>query len=115
MRFLLHLVITALVVLLLSNILPGVHVDGFWSALWTALALGILNAILRPILVILSLPVTIITLGLFLFVINALIILLTSKLIDGFFVDSFWWALLFSLCLSFVQSIIGNLVEKSNR
>ena len=114
MKFLLHLFVTALVVLFLSNILTGVHADGFWSDLWAELALGILNAILRSILIFLSLPITVITLGLFLFVINALIILLTSSLVNGFEVLNFWWALLFSLCLSFVQSIIGGLVERSN-
>jgi putative membrane protein len=71
-----------------------------------ALVLAILNAIVKPILIFITLPITVVTLGLFLFVINALIILLADKLLKGFQVNGFWWALLFSLLLSIVTSVL---------
>ena len=97
MKFILRLLLSALAVILLANILPGVEVSAFGSAVLVALVLSLLNLIVKPILVILTLPVTILTLGLFLLVINALIILLASSLVSGFSVDGFWQALLFSL------------------
>lgn len=114
MKFILNFLITALLVLLLANILPGVDISDYFTAMWVALLLGLLNLILRPILIFLSLPITILTLGLFLFVINALIIMLVGKLINGFEVSTFWSALLFSLCLSLAQSIIRKLTSQSN-
>jgi putative membrane protein len=106
MGFIIKLLLTGLAVVLASYFLPGVHVDGFGTALIVAVVLAILNAIVRPILVILSLPITIMTLGLFLLVINALIILGADALIDGFTVDGFLWALIFSLVLSVITYII---------
>lgn len=101
-------VVTALIVMFLAYILPGVHVAGFVWALVLALILAILNAIVRPILVFLTLPATIFTLGLFLLVINAIIILIASWLLaPNFHVDGFWWALIFSVLLSLAQSILG--------
>lgn len=112
MNYIVSILVTALVVFGLSYILPGVAVNGYFSAVWAALVLSVLNAFVRPILVILSLPITILTLGLFLLIINALMILWVGKLIDGFYVESFGYALLFSLCLSAVQSLLGT---QSNR
>lgn len=112
MNIIIRLIITAAVAFGLSYILPGIHIDTFGTALIVAVVLGILNLIVKPILVILTLPVTIITLGLFLFVINALIIIWGARLIDGFTVDGFWWALIFSFLLSLVTSIIDG-SEKS--
>jgi len=83
-------------ILALANVLTGVHLDGYVSAIIVALVLSILNLLVKPLLVILTLPITIITLGLFLLVVNGLIILLADKFIDGFDVDSIWWAILFS-------------------
>jgi len=83
-----------------------VHIKNFWAAIILAVVLAILNAIVKPILIILTLPLTLVTLGLFLFVINAGIILIADNFIDGFNVDGFWWALLFSLLLSIVTSIL---------
>ena len=80
-----------------------------------AIVLSLLNFIVKPILVILTLPVTIITFGLFLLMINAIIILLADKLIDGFAVDGIWWALLFSLLLSFLQSILFSLLKEDKK
>ena len=106
MKFILRLLLSALAVVLLANILPGIHVDTFGVAVIVALVLSLLNFLVKPLLVILTLPVTLITFGLFLLVINALIILMADGLISGFAVDGFWWALLFSLLLSLVQSIL---------
>ena len=106
MKFILRLLLSALAVVLLANILPGVHVATYGIAILVALVLSLLNLLVKPLLVILTLPVTILTLGLFLLVINALIILLASSLVSGFNVDGFWWALLFSLLLSVLQSIL---------
>jgi putative membrane protein len=113
MKFLIQLVISTLAVLIASYILPGVSIDdnSFFTALMVAAVLAFLNAVLKPIMIILTIPVTIISLGLFLLVINALIILLAAKLVDGFHVDGFWWALLFSLILSITTSILES-VEK---
>jgi putative membrane protein len=112
MNFLIRIIISALVAFGLSYILKGVHIDGFITAIIVALVLAILNALVKPILILLTLPITIITLGLFLFVINALIILLCDKLIDGFSVDGFWWALLFSILLSIVSSVLYSAGKK---
>lgn len=106
MKFILRLLLSALAVVLLANILPGIHVETYWIAVLVALVLGLLNGLVKPLLVILTLPVTILTLGLFLLVINAIIILLAGSLVSGFTVDGFWWALLFSLLLSVLQSIL---------
>lgn len=106
MKFILRLLLSALAVVLLANILPGVHVATFGIAVIVALVLSLLNFLVKPLLVILTLPVTIVTFGLFLLVINALIILMAGGLVSGFTVDGFWWALLFSLLLSLVQSIL---------
>src|ERR1044071_3367146 len=84
----------------------GVHIKNFWAAIVLAVVLAILNAIVKPILIVLTLPFTLVTFGLFLFVINAAIILIADNFIDGFRVDGFWWALLFSLLLSIVTSVL---------
>jgi len=112
MKFILRLLLSALAVVLLANILPGVHVATYGIAILVALVLSLLNLLVKPLLVILTLPVTILTLGLFLLVINALIILLASSLVSGFSVDGFWWALLFSLLLSILQSILFTVLKE---
>lgn len=111
MKIIINLIVTALIVYLLSNFLPGISVDGFGSSVIVVIVLAILNFIVKPILQIISIPITILSLGLFLFVINAIIILLCSSLVGGFHVDGFWSALLFSLVLSIVQSIVGALIS----
>jgi len=95
----------ALAVFISAYILPGIYVSSFWTALLIALVLGILNAVLKPVLVFLTLPVNILTLGLFVFVINALLIMLAGAIIPGFMVESFWWALIFSLILSLILAL----------
>jgi putative membrane protein len=112
MNFIIRLFITALVAYGLSTVLSGVHIPDFKDALIFALVLGLLNVFIKPILVILTFPITIITLGLFLFVINTIIILLADKLMDGVTINGFWWALLFSLLLSAISSFAQSLFEK---
>ena len=111
MGILMNLLISGLAVFISAYILPGVHVDGFVTALVAAVVLGIANILVKPILLILTLPITIITLGLFYFVINALIILLVAKIVPGFKVDGFWWALIFALVLSIVGSFLNSLTS----
>ncbi len=96
---------------LTAYLLPNVDVDGYGTALIVALVLSIANIIVKPILILFTIPITILTLGLFLLVINALIILLVDYLVDGFDVDGFWWALLFSLILSIFNSLFEDLTK----
>jgi putative membrane protein len=113
MNLLIKLLISTVLVFVLAHFLPGIAVHNFTTALIVAVVLAILNTFLKPILVFLTIPVTLITLGLFLLVINAVIILIGDKLVDGFAVSGFWFALLFSLLLSIGQSILNNIfIEK---
>ncbi len=112
MGFILKLILTGIAAAVAAYILPGVTINGFTDALLLAVVLGILNAIVKPILVALSLPVTIITLGLFLLVINALIILLADYLLSGFSVNGFIAALIFSIVLSVLTAIIDMFTKK---
>jgi putative membrane protein len=114
MNFLIRLLVTALAAMLTAYILPGVSIKNFTSALILALVLAILNLLVKPILIILTLPVTIITLGLFLLVINAIIILLAAKLVKGFSVDGFFWALIFSVVLTVVSGIMHSIAGGEN-
>jgi len=115
MNFFIKLILSALAVIITSYLLGGVHVDDFFAALIVAALLALLNTIVRPILVILTIPITIFTLGLFLLVINALIILMADSLVDGFVVDGFWWALLFSIILSIINSLFQGLSTKDRQ
>lgn len=114
MGFLLRILIVAAVSFGLAHILGGLHVDDFWTALMFAVVLALLNMFVRPLLILFTLPVTLVTLGLFLFVINTLVVLLASKLVNGFRIDNFWWALLFSIILSIITSAIDK-KEKEDR
>jgi len=109
MNILVNWLISTLVIIIASYLLPGVHVENFWTALVVAVVLGILNLFLKPLLILLTLPVTIVTFGLFLLVINALLILLTGSIVPGFTVDGFWWALLFSVLLSIINLFTANI------
>lgn len=108
MTIIVRLLFNALGLILIAQYVPGIHVSGFYPALIAALVLGVLNVVIKPILLILTLPITILTLGLFAFVINALLFQFAASFIEGFKVDSFWYALLGSLLMSIV-SAIGNL------
>lgn len=115
MKLILRILLSALAVVILAKVLPGISVDTYTTAIIVAIVLSLLNFIVKPILIILTLPVTIITLGLFLLIINAIIILLADNLIAGFTVDSIWWALIFSLLLSFLQSILFSLLKEDKK
>ncbi|MFD1094183.1 phage holin family protein [Salegentibacter chungangensis] len=111
MNFILRILLTALAVVVLAKFLPGVHVASYVTAIIVAIVLAILNLIVKPILVIFTLPVTILTLGLFLLVINAIIILLADAFVGGFQVDGLLIAIIFSLLLSLFQSILFSLLK----
>ena len=114
-KILLQLIISAFAALLWDLLLSGVSLGdmgdthGLITALITAAVLGLLNAFLKPLLILFTLPVTVLTLGLFLLVINACVVLLAAEIVDGFVVKSFWWALGFSLLLSVVQGLLNGL------
>jgi putative membrane protein len=110
MSFVIRLVVNAIALLLVEYLIPGVHVSGIGAALLAALILGIVNAVLKPILVILSLPLEILTLGLFTLVINAALFYLVAKLGVGLTVDNFGAAFLGALVLSIVSFILSSLV-----
>lgn len=112
MNFILKIVLTAVAVLVIAHFLPGVSVVNFTSSVIVAVVLALLRVTIKPLLIILTLPVTIVTLGLFLLVINALIILLADNLIDGFNVTGFWIALIFSLILSVFESILYSFLDE---
>lgn len=113
--FLAKLITTSLAVLIGAYLLPGVHIQSALTAVLLALVLSLLNVLLKPLLILLTLPITIFTLGLFLIVINAIIIMLADELINGFLVDGFWWAVLFSILLSIVVSILEGIQKAASR
>ncbi len=115
MGFIIRLFFTWLAVIIASYILPGIHINDYISALIFAAVLALLNLFLKPVLVILTIPITLVTLGLFLLVINACIILVGDYFVDGLKVDSFWWALLFSLVISVIVSIFESFDKKMNK
>jgi putative membrane protein len=112
MKLLIRWFINALAIVITAYLLQGIHITGFTTALLVALILGIINVTIKPLLFLLTLPITILTLGLFYLVINALMILLTSALVPGFRVDGFGWALLFSIILAVVNSILHALIKE---
>ena len=113
MNFIIRLLITAAVAYGLSIILsPHIRIDSYSSALIFVLILGILNAIVKPILVLLTLPITILTLGIFLLVINVLMVILADKFISGIYIDGFLWAFIFGILLSVLSSVINNWFKK---
>lgn len=110
-NFLVRLMIMSVAILLTAYLLPGVRVENFLSAVLLAALLALFNVTLKPLLIILTIPVTFITLGFFLLVINALLILLASALVPGFEVAGFWWAMGFSIILWLVNSLLLSLVR----
>lgn len=111
MRFLIKTMVTAVAVLTASYVLDGVSVDSTLTAILVAIVLGLLNSFIKPILIILTIPITVFTLGLFLLVINILIVKWASDLVPNFTVDGWWSALLFSIIVSVVTSIIDGLIK----
>jgi putative membrane protein len=112
MKILLSWFISALVIMTASYLLPGVHVENFMAALVTAVVLGIINLFIKPFILLLTLPITLLTFGLFALVINAVLILLASNIVPGFTVDGFWWALLFSIVVSFINALLNHADKK---
>jgi putative membrane protein len=115
MKFLVRIIVIAAVSFGLARVLKGVQIDTFWTAIVFAVVLAILNMFVKPLIILLTLPVTIVTLGLFLFVINALVVLLASKFVEGITIANFGWALLFSLILSVVTSILERELDRDRR
>ena len=110
-RFLVKILLGGISVLIAEFLLPGVHIDDWMTGFMLAALIILINLTLKPILIILTFPITLITFGLFLLVINALMILLAERVIDGFRVDGFWWAILFAIVLSIINSLFGNRLD----
>lgn len=106
-NILIQLVLGGIAVLITQYLLPGVVVESFVTAIVVAAMIAILNITVKPLLILLTIPITVFTLGLFLLVINALMILLAAEIVPGFAVNGFWWALLFGLILGLINSLLG--------
>lgn len=107
----LHLLLSTLAVVIMANVVPGVEVDGWMAALIVAIVLGIINILLRPLLMLISLPINILTLGLFSFVINALLLMLAATIVTGFGIASFWSALLAGIVLALINWFFGLIAD----
>jgi len=114
MNFIIKILLSSFSVLVADWLLAGVHIRDFLTSILVAFVLAILNMILKPILVVLTIPITILTFGFFLLVINALMALLATKIVPGFIIDGFWWAVGFSLIVSFINYLI-NIENRNNR
>jgi putative membrane protein len=112
MQILLRWLLSAMAIIITAKIIPGIQVASFWLSLWIALILGLINAIIRPLLILITLPINIFTLGLFTLVINGLLVLLASSIIKGFTVSGFWTAVLFSIVLSIISYFLNKLLIK---
>ncbi|MEQ8358797.1 MAG: phage holin family protein [Cytophagales bacterium] len=107
---LIRLLVNALSVYLTAYLLSGVVIEDFLYAIGVAILLAIVNTVIRPILIILTIPITILTLGLFLFVINVFMIMLVDWIVDGFYVQNFWWALLFGIVMFFINVVLNSIL-----
>lgn len=112
MHLLIALIVNIIAVLVTSYILPGIHLRSGWTALWVAIVLGIINAIIRPIIFILTLPINILTLGLFSFVIMGILVYIVAWLVPGFRIDNFGWAILFGLIVAIINYIVWRFIPK---
>ena len=115
MRLLAAWLIHAVALLALPYLLPSIHVASFATALWAAVVLGLINAVIRPVLLLLTLPVTLLTLGLFILVINGMMFLLAAWLLDGFVVDGIWAGVLGSVVYSAISWLLAKLLLSSPR
>jgi putative membrane protein len=111
MKLIIRILLSTIAVIVADLLLSGVHAPDLKTGLLVAVVLGVLNAVLRPLLVLLTLPVTILTLGLFVLVINAAMVLLAARIVPGFAVEGFWWALAFSVVIWAVQAVLSALDE----
>lgn len=114
MKLFFRLLLNALFLLLASNVISGIEVNGFYAAIITAIVLGLINALIRPVLVILTLPINILTLGLFTLVINGLLVMFVSSFVKGFSVAGFWSAVLLSIFL-WLGSFLTNFLLKDDK
>ncbi|MGG4579159.1 MULTISPECIES: phage holin family protein [Alcaligenes] len=112
MTLLLVWILNAVALLVVAYILPGITVASFGSALIAALVLGLLNTLVKPLLIVLTLPITIVTLGLFLLVLNALVFWFAGSILKGFQVEGFWWALIGAIVYSLVSGLLSGLLMK---
>lgn len=115
MGFLLRVVVNAAAIYFIAAFVPGIEVSGFLTALGAGLVLGLVNAVVRPILIVLTLPVTLVTLGLFLLVLNGLCLWLTSLVVEGFEVRGFWPAVFGALLVSLVSGLLTTFVSDRGR
>ena len=115
MNLLIRTLLTAIAVVVLANILGGVYVDSYVTAIIVAVVLAVLNIFVKPILIVLTLPVTVITFGIFLLFINAFIILLANSLVPGFTVESVWSAILFSILLAISESLLFSIFKAEEK
>lgn len=117
MKFIIKVLITAVNAFALAYVLPGIEIKDFLTAILVAFVLALLDAVVKPILILFTLPATIFTLGLFLFVINACIILIDAYFVGGFEIafPKFWYALLFSICLSLINSFVHKSILKEEK
>lgn len=113
MTILVRWLVYSLAIVIAAYLLPGVTVSGFAATIVTALVLGLINTFLRPLLVLLTLPLNILTLGLLTLVINALLIMLADAIVPGFSVASFWWALLFGVVLALIRFALNGIVREA--
>ncbi|MCE5317671.1 MAG: phage holin family protein [Parachlamydia sp.] len=109
MNILIYILLSSIAIFIAAYILPGVHLASYFTAVIVAVVLGIINSIIRPILFILTLPINILTLGLFTFVIMGALVMRTSAIVPGFKVDSFWWAMGFAIVLWIINSFLSKL------
>lgn len=100
------LIINSIVVFIGAYVLEGVEIKSFWTAIGVAILLGLINMFIKPLIVLLTLPLTILTLGLFVLVINAWILMIIDKMVDGLKIRSFWWAVLYSIIISVLNSFL---------
>lgn len=100
------LLINSIIIFIGAYVLEGVSIKSFWTAIGVAILLGLINMFIKPLIILITLPLTILTLGLFILVINAGILLLIDKLVDGFKIKGFWWAVFFSIFISIANSVM---------
>ena len=110
LKIVLHILITSVLLLVVANIVSGIDIKDWGAAIVTAIVLGIVNAVVKPVLVVLTIPITVLTFGLFLLVINALMLWLAGSLVAGVTIAGFWYALLGSIILSLLNLIVGLLI-----
>jgi putative membrane protein len=112
MEILVSWLVAALVIMVVAYILPGISIAGFITAMLVALVLGLVNAFIKPFIILITLPINILTLGLFTLIINAAMIMLVAAIVPGFEVKNLWWALLFSIGLSITNLLVYLIFKK---